>query len=116
MYEAVHKTVEIQTYIHASITMKLHKYYTLFLSDLWSCILKLMSALHEVAWAGIGFQRDARAKEKLVLNKSILGFGSIIDRDGARLLRQIKSSLRYWDAKFRYALKTSTALFNISFF
>ena len=45
-----------------------------------------MSALHEVIWAGTEFQRNTPAKEKLVLNKSIPGFGSIIDRDGARLL------------------------------
>ena len=49
-----------------------------------------MSALHEFIWAGIEFQRDAPAKEKLVLNRSILGLGSIIDRDGTRLLWQIK--------------------------
>ena len=48
--------------------------------------MKLMSALHEVIRAGIEFQRDAPAKEKLVLNKSILDLDSIIDRDGARLL------------------------------
>ena len=63
----------------------------------------------------IKFQRDAPAKEKLALNRSILGLGSIIDRGGARLLRQIKRSLRYWGARFRKALTTSTALFSISF-
>ena len=54
-----------------------------------------MSVLHEVICVGIEFKRDAPAKEKLVLNKSLLGLGSIIDRDGARLLWQIKRSLRY---------------------
>ena len=49
-----------------------------------------MSVLHEVICAGIEFQRDAPAKEKPVLNGSILGLGSIIDRDGAQLLWQIK--------------------------
>ena len=39
--------------------------------------MKLLSALHEVIWAGKEFQRDAPAKEKLVLNRSILGLGSI---------------------------------------
>ena len=43
-----------------------------------------MSVLHEVIRAGI--ERDAPAKEKLVLNRSILGLGSIIDREEARLL------------------------------
>ena len=84
-YEAEHKTIEIHTYIHAFIVRKLYNYYFLFLSHLWSCVLKLLSALHEVMWAGKEFQRDAPAKEKLVLNRSILGLGSITDRDGARL-------------------------------
>ena len=75
--------------------------------------MKLTSVLHEVICVGEVFQRDAPAKEKLVLNRSILGLGSIIYRDGARLLWQIKRSLRYWGARFRKALKTSTALFNI---
>ena len=78
--------MEIQTYIHAFIIRKLHIYYILFLSHLRSCVLKLMSVLHEVICVGIEFQRDAPAKEKLVLNRSILALGSIIDRDGARLL------------------------------
>ena len=43
--------------------------------------------LHEVICVGIEFQTDASAKEELVLNRSILGLGSITDRDGARLLR-----------------------------
>ena len=48
--------------------------------------MKLLSAPHEVIRAGIEFKRDAPAKQKLVLNRSILGLGSIIDRDGARQL------------------------------
>ena len=83
-HEAEHKTVEIQTYIHAFIIRKLHNYHILFLSHLWNCVLKLMSVLHEVICVGIEFQRDAPAKEKLVLNRSILGLGSITDRDRAR--------------------------------
>ena len=74
-----------------------------------------MSALLEVICVGIEFHRDAPAKEKLVLNRSILSLGSTIARNGARLLWQIKSSLRYWGVRLRKALKTSTALFNISF-
>ena len=85
-HETEHKTMEIRTYIHAFIIRNLHNYYILFLSHLRSCVLKLMSVLQEVICAGIEFQRDAPAKEKLVLNRSILGLGSIIDRDGARLL------------------------------
>ena len=45
-----------------------------------------MIALHEVISAGREFQRAAPAKEKLVLNRFILGLGSVMDRDGARLL------------------------------
>ena len=44
------------------------------------------SALHEVTWAGVEFLRDVPAKEKLVLNRSVLGLGSTIGCDGARLL------------------------------
>ena len=95
------QSMKIQTYIHAFINRKLHNYYILFLSHLRSCVLKLMSVLLEVICVGIEFHRDAPAKEKLVLNRSILGLGSTIDRDGARLLWQIKRSLRYWGARFR---------------
>ena len=35
--------------------------------------MKLMSVLLEVICVGIEFHRDAPAKEKLVLNRSILG-------------------------------------------
>ena len=83
-HETEHKTMEIQTYIHAFINRKLHNYYILFLSHLRSCVLKLMSVLHKVIFVGIEFQRDAPAKLKLVLNRSILGLGSITDRDRAR--------------------------------
>ena len=93
--------MEIQTYIHAFIIRKLRNYYILFLSHLRSCVLKLMSVLHEVILVGIEFQRDAPVKEKLVLNRSTLGLGSIIDRDGARLLWQIKRSLRYGVPDFK---------------
>ena len=85
-YETEHKTMGVQTYIHAFINRKLQNYYILFLSHLRSCVLNLMSVLHKVICVGIEFQRDAPAKEKLVLNRSILGVGSIIDRDGAQLL------------------------------
>ena len=115
-HEAEHKTMEIQTYIHAFIIRKLHNDYILFLSHLWSCVFKLMSVLHEVICVGVEFQSDSPAKEKLVLTRFIQSLGSIIDRDGARLLWQIKRSLRYWDARFRKTLKTSTALFNITLF
>ena len=50
--EAVHKTMEIQTYIHAFIIKKLHNYYILFLSYLCSCVLKLTSVLHDVICVG----------------------------------------------------------------
>ena len=48
--------------------------------------MKLMSVLHEVIRAEIDLQRDVPAKEKLVLNKSILDLDSMTDRDVARLL------------------------------
>ena len=40
-----------------------------------------MSVLHDGVRAGIELQRDALAKEKLVLNRPILGLGSIMDCD-----------------------------------
>ena len=67
------QSMKIQTCIHAFINRKLHNYYILFLSPLRSGVLKLMSILHEVTCVGIKFHRDAPAKEKLVLNRSILG-------------------------------------------
>ena len=70
--------MEIHTYKHAFIIRKLQNYYISFLNHLWSCVLKLMSVSH-VIWAGIEFQRNAPANEKLVLNKSVLGLGSIVD-------------------------------------
>ena len=89
-HETEHKTMEIQTYIHAFINRKLHNYYILFLSHLWSCVLKLLSVLHEVICVGKEFQRDARAKEKLVLNRSILGLGSIRSRWGMTVVANKK--------------------------
>ena len=65
-HEAEHKTVEIHTCIHALI------------------IRKLMSVLHEDICVGKEFQRDAPAKEKLVLNTSLLGLGSIMQYHRSR--------------------------------
>ena len=45
-----------------------------------------MSVLHDAVWAGIEFQRDVPAAEKLVLNGSILDLGKVTNQDGARLL------------------------------
>ena len=73
-HETEHKAVEIQTYIHAFIMRKLHDYYILFLSHLRSCVLKLMSVLHEVLWAGLEFRRNAPEK-KLVFEQVYSGFG-----------------------------------------
>ena len=56
------------------------------------------------------FHRDVPENEKLVVKRSILGKGRVINRDVARLLKQIKSCLI-----FVYALNTNTALLNISF-
>ena len=46
-HETEHKTMEIQTNLQAFINGKLHNYYILFLSHLPSCVLKLVSVLHE---------------------------------------------------------------------
>ena len=82
--------MEIQTYMHVIMSRKLQNCNTSFLDHLCSCVLKLMSLfLHEIMWAGMEFLRDAPAKEKLVLNRTTLGLGSILDRDGAQLLCQI---------------------------
>ena len=62
------------------------------------------------------FHRDAPENEKLVLIRSIIGLGRVMNRDVARVLEQIKISLRYGGARFFYALNTNTALFNISFY
>ena len=51
---------------------------------------------------------------KLVLKRSILGLGRVMDRDVARVLEQIKTCLRYGGERFLYALNTNTALLNIN--
>ena len=38
---------------------------------------------------------DAPEKDKLVLNRSVLGFGKIIVRDEERLFEQTKRDVRY---------------------
>ena len=59
------------------------------------------------------FHRDAPENEKLVLKRSVLGLGRVMNRDVARVLEQIKSCLRYGSARFLYALNTNTVLLNI---
>ena len=76
-----HGNTDIHTCIH---NQEINNYYILFLSHLRSCVLKLMSVLHEVTWAEIKFQGDAPAKEKLVLNTSLLGLGSIMQYHRSR--------------------------------
>ena len=61
------------------------------------------------------FHKDAPENEKLVLKRSILGLGRVIYLDGARMLEQINSCLRYGGARFMYTLNTNTAILNISF-
>ena len=61
------------------------------------------------------FHRDAPENEKLVLRRSILGLGRVMNLDVARVLEQTKSCLRYGGARFLYALNTNTDLLNISF-
>ena len=53
--------------------------------------------------------------KKKQLKRSILGLGSVMYLDVARMLEQIKSCLRYGGARLLYALNTNTALLNISF-
>ena len=48
--------------------------------------MKLVSVLHDVIWAGLEFQRDASAKKKLILIRSVLGLDGIVDRNRAPLL------------------------------
>ena len=90
-------------------------YNNLLLNHLWNCVLKLGSELHDFIWFGIVFHRDAPENDKLVLKRSILRLGRVMNRDMARVLEQIKSCLRYGGARFLYALNTNTALLNISF-
>ena len=53
--------------------------------------------------------------EKLVLKRSILGLGRVMNLDVARVLEQRQNCLRYGGARFKYALNTNTALLNVSF-
>ena len=86
-------------------------YNTLLLNHLWSCVLKLVSELHDFILFGIVFPEN----EKLVLKRSILGLGRVMSLHVAPMMEQIKSCLRYKGARFFYVLNTNTALLNISF-
>ena len=88
-------------------------YNKLLLNHLWSCVLKLISELHDFIWVGIVFHRDAPENEKLFLKRSVLGLGRVMNLDVARMLEQIKSCLRYVGAWFLYSLNTNIALLNI---
>ena len=72
--------------------------------------MKLVSELYEfdLIW-------DAPENEKLVLKRSVLGLGRVMNLDVVRMLEQIKSCLRYGSVRFLYVLNTNTALLNISF-
>ena len=61
------------------------------------------------------FHKDAPENEKLVLKRSVLSLGRVMNLDVAQVLEQIKSCLRYGGARFLYALNTNTALLNVSF-
>ena len=87
----------------------------LLLNHLWSCVLKLISELHDFIWVGIVFHRDAPENEKLFLERFVLGLGRVMNLDVARMLEQIKSCLRYGGAWFLYVLNTNIALLNITF-
>ena len=90
-------------------------YNNLLLNHLWSCVLKLISELHDFIWFRIVFHRDAPENEKLVLKRSVLSLGRVMNLDVAQVLEQIKSCLRYGGARFMYTLNTNTAILNISF-
>ena len=48
-----------------------------------------MSVLHDVVRAGIEFERDAHANEKLVLKTLILDLFSVMNSNGARVFFEI---------------------------
>ena len=62
-------------------------YFWIICGAVFLCVLKLVSELHGFIWAGIAFQRDARGNEKLVLKRSILILGRVMNRDVARVLK-----------------------------
>ena len=49
------------------------------------------------------------------LKRSALGLGRVMNRGVARELQQIKTCLRYGDARFLHALNTNTTSLKISF-
>ena len=66
-------------------------YNNLLLIHLESCILKLVSKLHDFIRSGMVFHKDTPDNEKLVLKRSILGLGRVMYLDVARMLEQIKA-------------------------
>ena len=74
-HETEHKTMKIQTYIHAFIIRKLHNYYTLFLSHLRSCVLKLVSVLHEVISVGNRVPKGRTCEGEAGFKQVYSGFG-----------------------------------------
>ena len=81
----------------------------------YCCVVKHVRELHVFVWTGIEFQMDAPWKEKLVLNRSVLGLCKIIVRDEERLSEQTKRDVRFWGARVLHVLNTSTASLNIRF-
>ena len=67
-------------YVHAlkSYIRKLKVHYILPPNHLWRYLLKQVIELHAFSSAGMEFQMDVPEKEKLVLERSILGLGNII--------------------------------------
>ena len=68
--------------------------------------------LFELGWYSNGMRLKRR---KLVLKRSILGLGSIMNLNVTGVLELIKSCLRYGSARVLFALNTDTALLSISF-
>ena len=65
-------------------------YNTLLLNHLWSCVLKLVGELRDFIWVGIVFHMDVPENEKLVLKRSVLGLGRVLNQDVAWVLELIK--------------------------
>ena len=114
-HEAEHKTVEIQTYIHAFIIRKLHNYHILFLSHLRSWVLKLMSACSYVCWNRV--PKGRTCEREAGFKQVYSGFGQYHWSRWGKTVVANKKVFEILGCQIskKKALKTSTALFNMSF-
>ena len=113
-HETEHKAVEIQTYIHAFIMRKLLTYH---ISEPFAELR--FEADECTAWSYMCWNRVPKGRTcegEADFKQVYSGFGQYHrSRWGTTVVANKKMSLRYWGARFRKALKTSTALFSISF-